>query len=184
MNMFRYFAAAILIIATFSFFTHPSRSHLMALSVGSVAPDFSLVGTDLQPVTLSSFAGKKVVLAFFPAAFTGVCQAELCTFQGALQRLNGANATVLGICADIPFANKAFAEANGLQFPVLSDFNLAAITAYDVALHDFAGIHGLTRSVRATFIVGEDGTISYVEVTENPGVEPNYDALFSALGAA
>ncbi|MEY3386241.1 MAG: hypothetical protein RIR53_1052 [Bacteroidota bacterium] len=156
----------------------------MALAVGTPAPDFTLLDADKNPVSLSSFAGKPVVVAFFPAAFTGVCQAELCTFQGAIQRLNSANAAVVAISADIPFANGAFAAANSLTFPILSDFTLSTINAYDVALSNFAGIEGLTRSVRATFIVDANGTISYVEVTANPGVEPNYDALFAALEAA
>lgn len=156
----------------------------MALAVGTPAPDFTLVGTDMKPVSLSSFAGKTVVVAFFPAAFTGVCKDELCTFQGALQRLNAVDAAVLAVSADIPFANKAFADANGLQFPILSDFTLSTINAYDVAFENFAGIAGLTRSHRATFVVGPDGTITYCEVTENPGVLPNFDALYAALGMA
>lgn len=156
----------------------------MALAVGTPAPDFTLVGTDMNPVSLSSFAGKTVVVAFFPAAFTGVCKDELCTFQGALQRLNAVDATVLAVSADIPFANKAFAEANGLQFPILSDFTLSTINAYDVAFDNFAGIAGLTRSHRAIFVVGPDGTINYCEVTANPGVLPNFDALYAALGTA
>lgn len=156
----------------------------MALAVGTTAPDFTLVGTDLKPVSLSSFAGKNVVIAFFPAAFTGVCQEELCTFQGALQRLNSIDAVVLAIAADIPFSNKAFADANGLQFPILSDFTLSTINAYDVAFNDFAGIAGLTRSHRATFVVDPAGKISYCEVTANLGVLPDFDALYAALGAA
>lgn len=156
----------------------------MALAVGTPAPDFTLVGTDMKPVSLSSFAGKTVVVAFFPAAFTGVCKDELCTFQGALQRLNAVDAAVLAVSADIPFANKAFAEANDLQFPILSDFTLSTINAYDVAFENFAGIDGLTRSHRAVFVVAPDGTISYCEVTANPGVLPDFDALYNALGAA
>ena len=156
----------------------------MALAVGTPAPDFTLVGTDMKPVSLSSFAGKTVVVVFFPAAFTGVCKDELCTFQGALQRLNAVDAVVLAVSADIPFANKAFADANALQFPILSDFTLSTIHAYDVAFENFAGISGLTRSHRATFVVGPDGTITYCEVTENPGVLPNFDALYAALGMA
>jgi peroxiredoxin len=156
----------------------------MALATGTTAPDFTLLNADMQPVSLSSFKGQKVVLAFFPASFTGVCQAELCTFQGALQRLNGMNATVIGVAADLPFSNKAFAAANDLHFPILSDWNLDAIDKYDVALHNFAGIEGLTRSVRATFVIDTNGTISFAEVTANPGVEPNYDAVYAAVEAA
>lgn len=155
----------------------------MAIAVGTTAPDFTLLDADKNPVSLSAHAGKNVVVAFFPAAFTGVCKDELCTFQGALQRLNGVNAAVVAITADIPFANKAFAEANGLEFPILSDFTLSTINAYDVAFENFAGIPGLTRSHRAVFVVGADGTITYSEVTANPGVLPDFDALYAAIGA-
>lgn len=156
----------------------------MALTVGSPAPDFTLVDTDRNPVTLSAHKGNKVILAFFPAAFTGVCQAELCSFQNAMQRLNAANATVLAVAADGPFANKAFAEANNLSFPILSDHQRTAIGAYGVALPDFAGIPGYTASQRATFVIDAEGVIRHVDVTANPGLEPNYDDIFAAVEAA
>lgn len=152
----------------------------MALSVGTPAPDFTLLDTTKTPVTLSSFKGQTVILAFFPAAFTGVCKAEMCSFQSAIQRLNSAKAAVLGVSADIPFSNGAFAEANGLTFPLLSDFNLDTIRAYDVLFENFAGIQGLTRSSRATFVIDAEGIIRHVHVTENPGVEPNYDEIYAA----
>ncbi len=155
----------------------------MALSVGTVAPNFTLLNADREPVTLHDLRGKKVVLAFFPAAFTGVCQAELCTFQDSLGKLHDANAEVLGISADLPFSNKAFATANAIKFPILSDWDLSTINAYDVALANFAGIDGLTRSVRATFVLDADGVIQFAEVTENPGVEPNYEAVFAAVNS-
>lgn len=156
----------------------------MALAVGTVAPDFTLLNTNREPVSLSSLRGQKVVLAFFPAAFTGVCQAELCSFRDSIHQLEDAHATVVAVSADLPFANKAFADANSIPFNVLSDWNLSTIHAYDVALPNFAGIEGLTRSVRATFVIDADGVIRFVEVTENPGVEPNYDAIRAAVDAA
>lgn len=155
----------------------------MALSVGTPAPDFTLLDSAKNPVTLSSLKGQTVILAFFPAAFTGVCKAEMCSFQSAIQRLNSAKATVLGVSADIPFSNAAFAETNGLTFPLLSDFNLDTIRAYDVAFENFAGIQGLTRSSRATFVIDAEGIIRHVDVTENPGVEPNYDEIYAAAEA-
>jgi peroxiredoxin len=155
----------------------------MALAVGTAAPDVTFLGTDLKPVSLASFKGQNVVLAFFPAAFTGVCKAELCTLQGALSRLNAVNATVLGVCADLPFANAAFAAENGLTFPVLSDWTLNGIRAFDVELSNFAGVEGLSRSDRATFVLDAEGVVRFVDVTENPGVEPNYDAVYAAVEA-
>jgi peroxiredoxin len=66
---------------------------------------------------------------------------------------------------------------------VVSDWNLDAIRAFDVELANFAGVEGLTRSVRATFVIDASGVIRYAEVTANPGVEPNYDALYAAVEA-
>lgn len=153
----------------------------MSLAIGSIAPDFTLFDADKNQVQLSSFRGRKVVLAFFPAAFTGVCQAELCSFQRSIQRLNDMNAVVLAVTADQPFANKAFADANGLTFPVLSDYTRGTINAYDVALADFAGLPGYTASQRATYVLDADGVVRFVDVTENPGIEPNYDAIYEAV---
>lgn len=149
--------------------------------IGKSAPDFTLPNTSRDAISLSALRGKKVVLAFFPAAFTGVCTKEMCTFQESLGELNDANATVLGISADTPFSNGAFASANGLTFDLLSDYTRAVIEAYGIALHDFAGMAGYTASERAVFIVNEEGVVSYEWVGPNPGVEPDYAAVKAAL---
>jgi len=153
------------------------------VDIGDDAPDFELLDQDNNLVTGSQYKGKKVVLAFFPAAFTGICTTEMCTFEANMSRLNAANAVVLGICADSRFANKAFAEANGLTFPILSDYSRMTITAYGVALHDFAGMKGYTASERAIFIVDENGDVMWKWVGENPGKQPDYDAVLESLGA-
>ena len=90
---------------------------------------------------------------------------------------------MLGVCADLPFANAAFAAENGLTFPVLSDWTLNGIRAFDVELSNFAGVEGLSRSDRATFVLDAEGVVRFVDVTENPGVEPNYDAVYAAVEA-
>jgi peroxiredoxin len=151
------------------------------VEVGDDAPDFRLVDTQNEWVTGSEHRGQKVVLAFFPAAFTGVCTTELCTFQESMARLNDANAKIFGICVDARFSNAAFKEANNLDFEILSDYTRATVGAYGIELDDFAGMPGYTASERAVFIVGEDGNISYKWVGENPGIEPNYDEVLDAL---
>ena len=156
----------------------------MAVEVGSQAPDFTLLNTAREEVSLSSFAGEKVVvLAFYPAAFTGVCEKELCTFRDSLTAFNDMSATVLGISVDGVFSNKAFAEKNELTFDVLSDYERKAVAAYGVELPDFAGMKGYTAAQRSVFVVGKDGKVAYAEVTENPGVEPSYDAVSAAVKA-
>lgn len=153
----------------------------MALSVGTKAPDFTLLDTNREPVSLSSYKGKKVIVAFLPGAFTGVCSAEVCRLEKEAAGLNNAGTTVLAIAPDSPFANAAFAEANDLSFPILSDHTRATSRAYDVVFENFAHMEGYTSSARATFILDEDGIIQHVDVTENPGVEPDYDKVFAAL---
>jgi peroxiredoxin len=151
----------------------------MSATVGSPAPDFTLPNQDRQPVALGGLRGKNVVLAFFPAAFTSVCQKELCYFRDQLASLNSANATVLGISVDTPFTLKEFSKQNTLSFDLLSDFNKDAITAYDVVNPDMLGLKGISR--RAVFVVDGEGTIRHREVTASPGDEPNYQAVHEAL---
>ena len=149
--------------------------------VGHPAPNFTLFDNARQPVSLESFRGSKVVIAFFPAAFTGVCEKELCTFRDSLAELNGLNAKVLGISVDAPFANAAFAAKNGLNFPILSDYARAAVGAYGVVHENFAGMPGYTAAKRSVFVVDEKGNVTYEWVAPNPGVEPDYAAVKAAL---
>lgn len=149
--------------------------------VGQNAPAFSLPNTKREIVSLESLRGQKVVLAFFPAAFTGVCTTELCTFRDQLAAFNAINATVVGICVDAPFTNAAFAEKNGLNFPILSDYSRAAVTAYGIAHNDFAGMPGYTASKRAVFVVDAAGVVTYEWVGPNPGVLPPFDEISAAL---
>ena len=153
----------------------------MSADVGSKAPDFTLSNQDKQPVTLSAQAGKTVVLAFFPAAFTSVCQKELCHFRDQLAAFNSVNATVFGISVDTPFTLKEFARQNSLNFDLLSDFNKDAITKYDVSNPDMLGLKGISR--RAVFVIDGGGVIRHRQVTASPGDEPDYQQIHAALAA-
>ncbi len=153
----------------------------MSVDVGSKAPDFTLMNQDRQPVALSGLRGKPVVLAFFPAAFSSVCQKELCTFRDSMGRLGQANAQVLGISVDTFFTLKAFQDQQKLPFPLLSDFNKQAIRDYGVFNEDMIGLKGIAR--RAVFVIDKDGVVRHREVLEDARNEPNYDAVFSALAS-
>ena len=155
----------------------------MALRIGDKAPDFALVDADKKQRSLSEFLGKKTVLAFFPGAFTGVCTKEMCTLRDSMSRFNELDAQVVGISVDAPFSNKAFATQNNLQFPLLSDYTRSAAKAYDVVLNDFAGLTGYAAATRAVFVLDKTGIIRYSWVTDNPGVEPKYDDVSTALAA-
>ncbi|MFN4819209.1 MAG: redoxin domain-containing protein [Ignavibacteria bacterium] len=155
----------------------------MALSIGQSAPDFTLVDNSLTPHTLSSYKGQSVILAFFPAAFTGVCEKEMCTFRDNLGSLQSSNARIFGISVDLPFSADTFAKKNDLNFPILSDMNREVTKAYDVLFPNLANVQGLDVSARAVFLIDGEGVIRYAEVTANPGVEPDYEAVMAAAAA-
>lgn len=151
----------------------------MPADVGSTAPDFTLPNQDREPVTLSALRGRPVVLAFFPAAFTSVCTTELCRFRDSLAELNHASASVFGISVDHPASLKEFATQQRLNFDLLSDFNREAVKAYDVANTDRNGFRDIAR--RAVLVVDSQGVVRHRQVTEHPGIEPDYEAVFAAL---
>lgn len=147
------------------------------IKVGDKAPDFTLNGTDLKPKKLSNFLTQTVVLAFFPGAFTSVCTREMCTFRDSLARLNNLKAQVVGVSVNDPWANKAFAEKNLLTFPLLCDYNREVIRLYGIELKDFGGLKGYTAAKRSVFVIDKNNIVRYVWISENPGMEPNYDEI-------
>lgn len=151
------------------------------VQVGDNAPQFSALNQKREAVSLDKFSGKKVVLAFFPAAFTGVCEKELCTFRDAMAHFNDLNAEVLGVSVDAPFSNAAFAERNSLTFDVLSDYTRSMVKAYGVAHDDFAGMPGYTAAKRSVFVIDGEGKVTYAWVADNPGQEPNYDEVKASV---
>ena len=151
------------------------------LKINDNAPDFTLKNTNKEDVSLSDFSDKTVVLAFYPGAYTGVCDSEMCALQDNLKSFNDLNATVLGISVDSPWANGAFAKQYNLEFELLSDSDREVIKSYDVLFTGLGGIEGYTCANRAVYII-KDGTIKYAWQAEpNPGVEPDYDELKSNL---
>lgn len=116
----------------------------MAVEVGQEAPGFSLYDQDRTHRCLAEFRGKNVVLAFYPGAFTEVCTTEMCKLRDRAGEFNSLNAQVLAISVDPPFAQKAWADANNLNFPILSDFNREVVDQYGVVLPNLGGA-GLRR---------------------------------------
>ena len=98
-----------------------------------------------------------------------------------MQALTSIQGQVVGISVNDPFTNKAFAETNRLQFPILSDYARETVRRYDVFHNDFAGLKGYTAAKRSVFIVDENGIVRYKWVSEDPGKEPNYEEIRQAL---
>lgn len=134
----------------------PPKTHLKA---GDPAPDFTLPSTAGNPVKLSDYRGKQaVVLAFFPAAFTGGCTKEMLAYQAGIGKFEGVEAQVFGISTDNVPSLKRFAEDLKLTFPLLSDFQSRDVAkAYGVLMPD----RGLAN--RATFVIDKDGRIQHIE---------------------
>ena len=154
----------------------------MSLAVGDKAPDFTLPNQDRTPVTLSEELTKvPVVLAFFPAAFSGTCTKEMCTFRDSMSELNRMSASVLGVSTDTFFALKAWADAQHLTFPLLSDYNKTVINQYGVVNPDMIGLKNIAK--RAVFVIDRGGVVRYREVLDDARNEPDYEKVRAALAA-
>ena len=134
------------------------------VNVDEPAPNFTLPASygdsydDVGEFTLAESAHETVVLAFFPAAFTGGCTEEMCNFRDSIAQFNDSDAQVYGISVDLPPALNVFSQKHGLTFPLLSDFNQVAIEKYDVVRENLYGVTGVAR--RSIFVV-HDGTVVY-----------------------
>ena len=147
--------------------------------IGEPAPSFTLKNTAKTDVSLEDYKGKTVILAFYPGAFTGVCDDEMCSFQNNFARLNDSNATVIGISVDSPWANAEFAAKYNLEFELLSDLDREVVEAYDAKFIGLGGIDGYESANRVVIVVDKEGIIRHRWVAENPGVEPDYDEIVS-----
>ena len=156
---------------------------MASVNVGDQAPDFNLRSTDGEMVSLSDQRGSNVVLAFFPAAFTGVCQTEMCTFRDSLSAFNDMNSKVFGISVDLPFSQAEFHNQNDLTFPLLSDLGGATVDAYGVGLANLAGIEGYNVAQRSVFVIDADGKVQWSWVSDSPLNEPSYDDVEAAVAA-
>ena len=145
--------------------------------IGESAPNFTLKNTEKTDVSLSDYKGKTVILAFFPGAFTGVCDNEMCAFQDNFGKLSHSNAAVIGISVDSPWANAEFASKYNLEFELLSDIDREVVEAYDAKFVGLGGIEGYVSANRVVIVIDENGIIKHRWVAENPGIEPDYDAI-------
>lgn len=149
-----------------------------ALEIGTVAPDFTLKNQFGEDVTLSDLRGSKVVVMFYPFAFTGICTGELCEIRDRASEFDAGDAIVLSISCDAPPTLKAFAEAEGFTHTLLSDFwpHGEVSRAYG-AFWDATGF-----ATRATYVLDRDGVIRW-SVVNGPGEARSTDDYTQALAA-
>lgn len=152
----------------------------MAITIGQPAPNFTIIDSDKNKVSLSDFKGKNVMLLFFPAAFSGTCTKEMCSATDELAFYNDMNAQVLGISVDLPFSLAKFKELNKISFPLLSDFNKEVVQSYGVMYAEWiAGLKGVAK--RSVVILDKEGIVRYVQILEVGGDMPDFDAAKKAL---
>src|SRR3954466_13771305 len=155
----------------------------MALAVGTQAPDFTLktkTSEGLKDVKLSDNFGKKnTILLFFPLAFTGVCTQEMCDITSGLNGYRDANAEVIAVSVDSPFAQEAWAQKEKIAVTLASDLNKKTAEAYGTLLADLGGMGAV--SARAAFVIDKSGIIQYSEQTPTPKELPNFKAIKETL---
>ena len=165
-------------MATVTLGGNPIHTNGELPKTGSKAPDFKLVNTDLSIASLADFAGSKVVLNIFPSIDTSTCATSVRTFNAKASALT--NTKVLCISRDLPFAQKRFCGAEGLENVInLSDFNTGSFgKTYGLEITDsvLAGLHS-----RVVIVLDENGVVKYAEQVPEIADEPNYENALAAL---
>ena len=152
----------------------------MTLKAGDTAPDFTLPDHHGRPQTLSALLTQgPVVLFFYPAAHTPGCTAQACHFRDLAGEFEAAGAQVVGISRDSVEAQAAFADKRGFGYPLLADTDRAVAEAYGVK----GGMLGLSPVKRSTFVIGTDGVIRDVILSER-NMSVHADRALAALGAS
>ncbi len=154
-----------------------------APKVGQAAPDFKLPyatqeGIHMKPeeqMSLSSQRGKNVILAFYPADWSGGCTTEVCTLRDTFAELSKLNATVLAVSGDYVFSHQEWAKHHNLQFPLLSDHDHAVAKTYD----SFMEQYGFNK--RTVYLIDKEGVVRYVNLAFKAGDKKDYDALRAEL---
>jgi peroxiredoxin len=148
------------------------------IAPGTVAPEFELEGTPDQPVRLSSLRGAPVILAFYPADFSPVCSDQMALYEAVRSVFDQYGAAILGVSVDGVWCHRAFAEARGITFPLLSDFEPKGEVS-----REYGAYNAKTgESHRALFVLDRDGKVAWSYLSpsgENPGADGILNALES-----
>jgi peroxiredoxin len=149
------------------------------IEAGARAPEFTLPDQDGNEVSLSEYAGRRLVLAFYPADFSPVCTDQLSIYQEVIDELEARNASLAGVSVDGVFCHRAFREKLGLSFPLLADFHpKGEVTrAYGAYLEKYG------TGNRSLVLVGPDGGVEWSHASPTPLEIPGANLIFDALDA-
>lgn len=161
---------------------HSFASSEDELRVGHAAPDFTLPYAtkdtiDFVGVRLSDIIGKDIIiLAFYPADWSGGCTKQVCTFRDNFSTLSNLGAAVYGISGDYVFSHREWAKHHNLPFTLLSDHNHEVARAYD-CFNDLTGYN-----LRTVYVIDREGKIAYIDLSYKPGSAESFEQLKNALG--
>ena len=154
----------------------------MSLTVGTAAPRFKLPHKPGEEVDVGALIGQeKVVLLFFPLAFSSVCTEEMCHFRDDWSDWQSLGCSVFGISIDSPFVTDKFRTELRVPFPILSDFNKTVSASYDALHAELLGLKGVTK--RAAVVIGSDGKVAYTWEAEIPKTQVDFAALRAAVAS-
>ena len=145
------------------------------LQPGTKAPEFSAPVTPDQKLSLSDLKGRRVILAFYPADWSGGCTKEVCTLRDTFAELSKLNATVLGVSGDYVFSHQEWAKHHNLPFPLLSDHDHRVAKAYDSYMEQY----GFNK--RTVYLIDKEGVVRYVNLAFKAGDKKDYDSLRAEL---
>jgi peroxiredoxin len=148
------------------------------LAPGTPAPDFTLVGSPTEPVSLSTLRGAPVILAFYPADFSPVCSDQMSLYEVVRPEFERYRAAILGVSVDGVWCHRAFAQERRIQFPLLSDFEPKGETARRYGAYDTS--EGMAE--RALFVLDEAGSVAWSYLSP-AAVNPGADGILNALDA-
>lgn len=151
------------------------------IRTGDRAPEFTLPEAPGRTVTVGP-SERPAVLLFFPLAYSSVCTRELCAVRDDWAAWRELDADVVAVSVDSPFVSARYRAEHALPFPVLSDFNRDVASAFGVVYEDFYGLRGVAK--RSVFVIEPGGRVAYDWVTEDADVEPDYEAVRSAVAGA
>jgi len=152
----------------------------MPIRKGDKAIGFTLPAGPGEPVDIARHLGKeKVVVLFFPLAFSPVCTKEMCGIRDSWGEWETLQAKVFGISVDSPFVTDRFRAEMKIPFPILSDFNKDVSARYGALHEEIMGLKGVSK--RAAFVIDASGTVIYDWISDDPSVMPNFEEIKAAL---
>lgn len=154
----------------------------MSTKNSKIAPEFTLQNTNGDKISLDDLLinNQKLVLLFFPLAFSSVCTEELCKIRDNMKLYDSLKAEVAAISVDSFFTLNKFKQTENLNFSLLSDFNREVSKKYDVLYEDYFGMKEVSK--RAVFVIDKDRTILHKEILKDSGNLPDFKAIQSAIG--